>query len=104
MGDVDLVENAFVSQFTESIPITPEAAVLPSVNGAGQVRNLQEAASLSSTLLTMPSNYSKKFSLEGALTKKLKASIVPASMPIMFQAAGAFPWQRSEIPHDSLFR
>lgn len=57
MGDVDLAENTFVSQFTESVPISPEAAALPQLNGAGQVRSLREAASLSSNLLTTLGNY-----------------------------------------------
>lgn len=40
MGDVDLAENTFVSQFIESIPITLEVAALPNANGSGQVRNM----------------------------------------------------------------
>ena len=57
MGDVDLTENTFVSQFTEAVTVTPEAAALPDLNGAGQVRSLREAASLSSNLLTILDGY-----------------------------------------------
>ena len=47
LGDVDLTENTFYSQFTDTVPLTPEAQLLPDLHGSGQVRDLREAASLS---------------------------------------------------------
>jgi hypothetical protein len=57
LGDIDLAENTFISHFTDSIPITPEAEALPDMQGSGQVRDLREAASLSASLATALSNY-----------------------------------------------
>jgi|GEM_PF-884799 len=51
LGDVDLREDTFHSQFTDTIPLTPEATLLPEMQGSGQVRDLREAASLSPELL-----------------------------------------------------
>ena len=58
LGDVDLREDTFNSQFSDSIPITPEVANLPVMKGSGQVRDLQEAASLSPVLATLLNTYS----------------------------------------------
>jgi Ca2+-binding RTX toxin-like protein len=55
-GSVGLAANIipdaqpFFSQFTDSIPLTAEALLLPGMQGSGMVRNLQEAASLSPEL------------------------------------------------------
>ena len=43
LADIDLVQDSFHSQFTDSIPLTAEAQTLPDIQGAGQVRNLREA-------------------------------------------------------------
>ncbi|MDP3514758.1 MAG: calcium-binding protein, partial [Sulfuritalea sp.] len=48
LADVDLASNPFFSEFTDSIPLTEAAQTLPDMNGAGQVRDLREAASLTS--------------------------------------------------------
>ncbi len=42
LGDVDLTSNTFFSQFTDAIPITPEADALPNMHGSGQVRDWQQ--------------------------------------------------------------
>ena len=65
MNDVDLVQNPFISQFTDSIPITAEAEALPNVGGAGQVRSLREAASLSPEVLSLLSAYAAAGTREG---------------------------------------
>ena len=52
LGDINLAENTFISQFTDTIPISVAAAALPEMQGSGRVRDLREAASLSSTLAT----------------------------------------------------
>ena len=57
MGDINLIEDSFHSQFTDSIPLTEQAAALPSMNGSGRVRSLQEAASLSPTVASLLTQY-----------------------------------------------
>lgn len=42
LGDVDLREDTFHSEFTDAIPLTTEAESLPAMHGSGQVRDLQE--------------------------------------------------------------
>jgi len=59
MGDIDLAENTFYSEFTDTIPLTEEAALLPEMNGSGQVRSLQEAASISPVLAALLTQYSE---------------------------------------------
>lgn len=50
MGDVNLASDTFHSQFTDHITITAQALTLPDMHGSGMVRDLREAASMSSTL------------------------------------------------------
>jgi Ca2+-binding RTX toxin-like protein len=57
LGDVNLQQDTFISQFTDPVAITPEAAALPNMYGSGQVRQLREAASISANLLTALTNY-----------------------------------------------
>ncbi|MDP2831692.1 MAG: calcium-binding protein [Pseudomonadota bacterium] len=57
LGDIDLAENTFISQFTDSVPLTAEAQALPDMQGSGQVRDLREATSLSAALTTALSAY-----------------------------------------------
>ena len=59
VGDVNFAQDTFQSQFVDTISITTEASVLPSMAGAGQVRSLQEAASLSPSLYSLLSQYSQ---------------------------------------------
>ncbi len=58
LGDIDLREDTFLSQFTDTIPLTPEAEALPGMQGSGQVRDLREAVSQSSNLTTLLTSYS----------------------------------------------
>ena len=58
LGDVDLNENTFISSFTTPVPLTPDARVLPNMHSSGQVRDLQEAASLSPALASALAAYS----------------------------------------------
>lgn len=57
MGDIDLAENTFRSRFADSVALTEQAQSLPDMQGSGQVRNLREAASLSTTLATSLGGY-----------------------------------------------
>ncbi|WP_291987231.1 calcium-binding protein [Candidatus Accumulibacter sp. ACC007] len=46
LGDINLANNPFYSQFTDPIPLSEQARNLPDMQGAGLVRSLREAASL----------------------------------------------------------
>jgi len=48
--DAWFAENAFFREFTDAVPLTAEAAALPSLKGAGAVRDLREAASMDASL------------------------------------------------------
>ncbi|MDP3401472.1 MAG: hypothetical protein Q8R97_10150, partial [Brevundimonas sp.] len=50
MGDIDLADNPFYSEFIDTIPLTAAAQSLPDMNGAGMVRDLRQAVSLSGEL------------------------------------------------------
>ncbi len=42
--NLDLANSSFYSSFVDSIPVTAEAALLPTMNGSGMVRNMRAAA------------------------------------------------------------
>jgi hypothetical protein len=50
VGNLDLAQNAFYSEFTDHISLTTAAQGIADLQGAGRVRNLREAASLDDTL------------------------------------------------------
>ena len=50
-GNLDLAQNPFYSDFTTPVPLTDAAKALPGMQGSGMVRDLQEAASINSTLV-----------------------------------------------------
>ncbi len=47
VGELDLASTPFYSDFTTDIPLTDSAKLMPEIKGAGIVRNLREAMSLS---------------------------------------------------------
>ncbi|MBT9540373.1 MAG: hypothetical protein IV098_10935, partial [Thiobacillus sp.] len=69
LGDVNLASNSFISQFTDSVPITAQAAALPDMQGSGQVRDLREAASLSASLVTALSSYAAGATRDAQITQ-----------------------------------
>ena len=48
MADVDLAQDTFRSQFSDSIPIATDVEGMPQIGASGQVRNMLEAASIAS--------------------------------------------------------
>ena len=56
IGDINLVQDTFHSQFTDQID-TSAVANLPDIQGSGQVRNLREAAALSATLAQLLNDF-----------------------------------------------
>ena len=59
MGDVALVEDTFARAFTDHVALAEGVAALPDMQGAGRVRDLREAASLSPELKTVLAQYSQ---------------------------------------------
>ncbi|MDY0011255.1 MAG: calcium-binding protein [Rhodocyclaceae bacterium] len=57
-ANLDLASNPFYRAFTDSLPITEQAAGLPDMGGSGLVRDLREAASLSAGLATVLAQFS----------------------------------------------
>ena len=59
MGDVALVEDTFARAFTDHVALAEGVVALPDMQGAGKVRDLREAASLSPELKTVLAQYSQ---------------------------------------------
>ena len=57
IANLALAEDRFNSEFVDAIPLSAEAAALPSMSGMGLVRSLSEAAMLSPALLDVLSQY-----------------------------------------------
>ncbi|WP_037386094.1 calcium-binding protein, partial [Serratia sp. DD3] len=58
MSDVNLVSNSFYSSYTEHITLTADQAKLANIQGQGRLRDLNEAATLSSDLAAILNQYS----------------------------------------------
>ncbi len=52
-GNLDLAQNPFYREYTDTIPLTDAAQTVPDMQGSGAVRDLQEAASLSDNLASV---------------------------------------------------
>ena len=57
LADINLADNPFYREFTDTIELTEEAAALPTMQGSGATRDLQEAATLSPDLIPAVSSY-----------------------------------------------
>jgi Ca2+-binding RTX toxin-like protein len=95
LGDINLTNNPFYSQFTDPIPLSEQARNLPDIQGAGLVRSLREAASLptaaGSALATQLAAYAAETTRSGQLARLddlLKAWANTSSMATT--ATGAF--------------
>lgn len=55
-GNLDLAQNPFYREFVDQVPLTAAALALPDMQGAGAVRDLQEAASLNATVVSDVNN------------------------------------------------
>ncbi|MDP2793334.1 MAG: hypothetical protein Q8O25_04500, partial [Sulfurisoma sp.] len=95
LADVDLASNPFYSEFTDSIPLTAAALALPDMKGAGQVRSLQQAASLATpagaALATQLAAYAAETTRSGQMARLdglLKAWADTSAMATT--ASGAF--------------
>jgi VCBS repeat-containing protein len=57
LADIDLVDNPFYREFSDTIPLTEQAQALPDMQGSGRVRDLREAVSLSPALGSALADY-----------------------------------------------
>ncbi|MBP7113693.1 MAG: calcium-binding protein, partial [Nitrosomonas sp.] len=56
-GNLDLANNPFFREFTDTLPLTEQALSLPDTKGSGFVRDLREAASLSPAVASALTNF-----------------------------------------------
>src|SRR5690606_3266280 len=64
-ASLDLVENRFVRAFEDTIAVPPELQDLPNMQGSGAVRDLQQAAALSTTLASTLEDYAAETTRAG---------------------------------------
>ncbi len=103
LGDVDLREDTFYSHFTDPVPLTPEAQSLPNMHGSGQVRDLREAASLSTDLTAILTGYSQA-TTRAAQYSQLDAVIKAWSdtSPMLTTATGAYAGHPLSVSFDGV--
>ncbi|MCW8184686.1 peptidase M23, partial [Verminephrobacter eiseniae] len=68
-ANLDLMVNTFYRQFTDHIPFTDQAKGLPTLRGSGQVRDLNEAISLSTDLGDWVQTYTQQTTRQGQIDK-----------------------------------
>ncbi len=66
-ANLELALNPFYRQFTDPIPLTEQASLLPQMQGSGRVRDLREAVSLSPELAANISTYAQQSTRAGQL-------------------------------------
>ncbi|MFA9461538.1 hypothetical protein [Thiohalorhabdus methylotrophus] len=87
MADIDLTSDPFHREFSDEIPLTEEAEDLPRMRGSGDVRDLREAASLSSELASVVADYAaaptkadQEKQLDGLLDRWADTAEAPSSL------------------------
>ncbi len=91
LGDINLVQDTFHRRFTETLD-TSAVSQLPDMQGAGQVRNLREAATLSPALAQLLRDYAAAGTRSAQLAlldPLLKAWSDTSAMPTTFTGAYA---------------
>jgi Ca2+-binding RTX toxin-like protein len=68
-ANLDLLVNTFYREFTDHITLTDQAKALPELKGSGQVRDLSEAISLSSTLGDYVQTYSEQTTRDAQISR-----------------------------------
>ncbi|MQM38232.1 hypothetical protein KBTX_02242 [wastewater metagenome] len=68
-GDVDLAENPFYREFADPVTLTEQAIALPAMRGSGSVRDMREAASLSSGFAQTLTDYSQASTRDGQIAQ-----------------------------------
>ena len=64
-GNLDLANNPFYREFTDSVTLTDEALALPDSKGSGLVRDLREAMSISGELASIVGDFADQSSYAG---------------------------------------
>ena len=108
-GNLDLLVSTFYRQFTTHIPLSDQAMSLPSLRGSGQVRDLNEAISLSSDLGETVASYTQqtirqdqinqldRFINQWANTSEMKSlkeqanALASSGVSLTYQLAGLTP-------------
>jgi VCBS repeat-containing protein len=67
LADIDLVDNPFYREFSDTIPLTEQAQALPDMQGSGSLRDLREAVSLSPILGSALAGYAAADTKAGQL-------------------------------------
>lgn len=88
-GDANLAFDTFYSQFTDTLEISEDVALLPNVNGSGRVRTLHEAATQSDELT-------------GLLTQFVEATTREEQMALMDAILGA--WSNTSEMATTIYR
>ncbi|MCQ8183232.1 hypothetical protein NP603_19115, partial [Methylomonas sp. SURF-1] len=90
LGDINLIQDTFHSQFTDHLDTTGFEA-LPDMHGAGQVRNLREAATLSPALAQLLADFAAadRTGQQALLDTILKAWSETSTMAATFTGAYA---------------
>lgn len=86
-GAVDLGSNNFHREFTDHVPLTPGALLLPRMRGSGMVRDLSEAVSLDedvaqalTSFSTAPTRDAQRDALDELVTEWAKSSTFWSSL------------------------
>ncbi|WP_297324080.1 calcium-binding protein [Nitrosomonas sp.] len=86
-GNLDLANNPFFREFTDTLPLTEQALSLPDTQGSGFVRDLREAASLSPAVASALTNFvnqttyaDQKAQLDDLLTAWAQTSTMKTSV------------------------
>ena len=102
LGDINLVQDTFHSQFTDHLD-TSTVANLPDMHGAGQVRDLREAATLSATLAQLLGDFaaaSSRDAQKSLIDPILKAWSDTSTMATTFTGAyGGHPLIIEGLPN-----
>ncbi|WP_193615798.1 calcium-binding protein [Massilia sp. YMA4] len=68
-GNLDLLIDSFKREFSDQIPLTEQAAHLPTLRGSGMVRDLQEAVSVSTELGSLVREFLSEATRQGQIAK-----------------------------------
>lgn len=85
VANLDLSQNPFYREFTDPVPLVPQALALPNLHGSGMVRDLREAASLSPTLAA----------IAGSLTGMTRGQMISTLDSLIEEWAATSPMKTS---------
>lgn len=109
IADVNLAEDTFNSKFPDHIPLAEGVSALPAMSGSGQVRDIQEAASIDSdagrelkaklaAYAAATTRTEQKVLLEGLIEAWGATSSMETSIKISTIQTSYTPWVWSYVP------